>query len=220
MAEAGAILPASIGVVSGFDPDQGEAYVNQLFLAFTGGAAAPEPAAWITLGHVGNAGLCYQDSVELDELRQPLVVETRRFLPDSEGAGRRKGGAGMRVEFGPTRGEMQVAFVSDGTLNPAQGVRGGGLGGAAYQAVRGPDGEERPTENCDVVSLRPGDMIVSHCCGGGGYGPPETREPERVAVDVREGWIGAERAREDYRVALGPDGGVDAEATARLRAGA
>ncbi|MEM6440620.1 MAG: hydantoinase B/oxoprolinase family protein, partial [Pseudomonadota bacterium] len=218
MAEAGAILPASIGVVSGVDPASGEAYVNQLFLAFTGGAAAPGTDAWITLGHVGNAGLCYQDSVELDELRQPLLVKTRRFLADSEGAGRRKGGAGMRVEFGPTRGEMQVAFVSDGTFNPAKGVRGGGLGGAAYQAVLGEDGEERPTENCDVVTLRPGEMIVSHCCGGGGYGPPEEREPEIVAADVREGWVGAVRARDVYRVALDAAGEVDAEATARLRA--
>jgi len=109
-------------------------------------------------------------------------------------------------------------LVSDGTVSPAEGVRGGGLGGAAYQAVLGTDGEERPTENCDVVTLRPGEMIVSHCCGGGGYGPPEEREPDSVAADVREGWVGAARARDVYRVALDADGQVDAAATARLRA--
>ncbi len=217
MAEAGAILPASIGVVSGYDPDLKERYVNQLFLAFTGGAAAPGTDAWITLGHVGNAGLCYQDSIELDEMRHPLFVETRRFLTDSEGAGRRKGGAGMLVEFGPVRGEMEVAFVSDGTTNPAKGVRGGGAGGAAYQAIRSVDGTEVPTANSDVVTLRTGDVIVSHCCGGGGYGPPETREPERVHRDVVEGWVSAERAQSVYRVALTTSSDLDPVQTARLR---
>ncbi|MFX3653922.1 MAG: hydantoinase B/oxoprolinase family protein [Paracoccaceae bacterium] len=220
MAETGAILPASIGVVSGYDPEKGEPYVNQLFLAFTGGSAGPHADAWITLGHVGNAGLCYQDSIELDELRQPLLVETRRFLTDSEGAGRTKGGAGMLVEFGPTRGDMAVAFVSDGTYNPAKGVRGGGLGGAAYQAIRRKDGAVEPTPNCAVVTLATGETIISHCCGGGGYGRPEERAPERVARDVREGWVSPDRARDVYRVALDGAGAVDAAETARLRGAA
>jgi len=218
MAESGAILPASVGVVSGYDPATKERYVNQLFLAMTGGAAAPRTDAWITLGHVGNAGLCYQDSIELDEMRQPLMVKTRRFITDSEGAGKQKGGPGMLVEFGPTRGDMEVAFVSDGTHNPAQGVRGGGLGGSAYQGIRSAEGDAPvPTANSDVVTLHPGENIVSHCCGGGGYGNPAERDPDLVAQDVKEGWVSPNRAREVYRVALTADGGVDAEATAALR---
>ena len=217
LAEAGAILPASVGVVSGYDPVRDERYVNQLFLAMTGGAGAPEADAWVTLGHVGNAGLCYQDSIELDEMRHPLHVHQRRFIQNSEGAGRHKGGPGMLVEFGPTRGEMEVAFVSDGTLNPARGVRGGGLGGAAYQGIRDTDGELTPTENCAVVTLRTGETIVSHCCGGGGYGDPLSREPEKVARDVVEGWVSRDRAADVYGVAVAADGSVDAAATARLR---
>ncbi len=217
LAEAGAILPASVGVVSGYDPVRDERYVNQLFLAMTGGAGAPEADAWVTLGHVGNAGLCYQDSIELDEMRHPLHVHQRRFIQNSEGAGRHKGGPGMLVEFGPTRGEMEVAFVSDGTLNPARGVRGGGLGGAAYQGIRDANGDLTPTENCAVVTLRTGETIVSHCCGGGGYGDPLSREPEKVARDVVEGWVSRDRAADVYGVAVAADGSVDAAATARLR---
>ncbi|MEO1190440.1 MAG: hydantoinase B/oxoprolinase family protein [Pseudomonadota bacterium] len=217
MAESGAILPASVGVVSGYDPLHDERYVNQLFLAMTGGAAAPQTDAWITLGHVGNAGLCYQDSIELDEMRHPLQVRQRRFLTDSEGAGRQKGGAGMLVEFGPTRGVMEVAFVSDGTSNPAQGVRGGGHGGAAYQAIREADGKEAPTPNSTVVSLKVGQTIVSHCCGGGGYGTPLERDPKVVARDVAEGWVSRERAEKVYGVALDASGAVDQAGTEQLR---
>jgi N-methylhydantoinase B len=54
---------------------------------------------------------------------------------------------------------------------------------------------------------------------GGGYGPPHERDPERVADDVREGFVTAEAARGVYGVALREDGTVDAAETARLRAG-
>jgi len=217
LAEAGAILPASIGVVSGYDPLLDEPYVNQVFLAMTGGAGSPTTDAWLTLGHVGNAGLCYQDSIELDEMRHPIFVEQRRFITDSEGAGRQKGGAGMLVEFGPVRGHMEVAFVSDGTTNAAKGVRGGKTGGNAYQAVRAADGAVTLTENCAVVSLAAGERIISHCCGGGGYGDPAERDPEQVRRDVSEGWVSQDRAVTVYKVALTPDGGVDLEKTAALR---
>jgi N-methylhydantoinase B len=62
--------------------------------------------------------------------------------------------------------------------------------------------------------------VVSYANGGGGFGDPRTREPDRVAFDVREKWISAERARDVYGVALDADGGVDAAATARLRGAA
>jgi len=217
LAEAGAILPASVGVVSGYDPLLDEPYVNQVFLAMTGGAGGPTTDAWLTLGHVGNAGLCYQDSIELDEMRHPIFVEQRRFITDSEGAGRQKGGAGMLVEFGPVRGHMEVAFVSDGTTNAAKGVRGGSTGGNAYQAVRDEDGTVMVTENCAVVSLAAGERIISHCCGGGGYGDPAERDPERVRHDVSEGWVSQDRAATVYKVALTPDGAVDLKKTAALR---
>ena len=45
-------------------------------------------------------------------------------------------------------------------------------------------------------------MISVRTCGGGGYGPPEERDPERVLRDVLEGKVSPERAREVYRVAI------------------
>jgi N-methylhydantoinase B len=55
--------------------------------------------------------------------------------------------------------------------------------------------------------------------GGGGFGDPATREPARVARDVELGYISRESARRDYRVLLRDDGTLDAEATAKARAG-
>ena len=58
---------------------------------------------------------------------------------------------------------------------------------------------------------------MSLTAGGGGYGSPLDRAPERVAHDVAEGWIRLERARNVYGVEITSEGAVDRAATSRLR---
>jgi N-methylhydantoinase B len=113
---------------------------------------------------------------------------------------------------------MEVVYLSDGTYNPSRGVRGGLDGGAAQQRKRFADGTVSDELGAYAqVTLEPGETIVSVSCGGGGYGPPAERDPARVAKDVREGWISAERAGEVYRVSVDADGEIDERATAQLR---
>lgn len=220
MAECGAVIPPSVAVISGTHPRTGVPFVNQLFLGMTGGAAAPVADAWLTIGHVGNAGMCNLDSVELDEMRQPIHVHSRRLLPDTEGAGETTGAPSMAVEYGPVGCDISVGYVSDGCLNPARGVRGGGRGGAANQFRIGPDGARTPLPGCAQVMLREGERILAISCGGGGYGEPMQRDPALVARDVAAGWISPARAEAVYGVRIGPDGTPDREASARLRAAA
>jgi N-methylhydantoinase B len=217
MAECGAVIPPSVGVVSGHDPRTGLTYVNQVFLGMTGGAASPRADAWLTIGHVGNAGLCCLDGIELDELYHPLVVECRELVPDTEGAGRHIGAQSIRVEFGPTLAPMDLGYVSDGHLNPPLGARGGLTGGRADQRLRRRDGSEEPLPGCALVHVEPGEIVISVGTAGGGYGDPTTREPEAVATAVREGLLSRARASDVYRVVLTPDARVDAAATAARR---
>lgn len=203
MAEVGQPLPPAAAVISGTDPRAGDApFVNQVFLAMTGGAASPVEDAWLTITHVGNAGLLRRDSVELDELRYPLRVLRQRILPDTEGAGRYCGAPSAEVEYGPVGTELVTMYASDGAVTAAQGVRGGLAGAPARQFRRLVDGTVEPVAPCGLVVLRPGETIVSHSCGGGGYGPPRERDRERVEKDVREGWITTERAATVYGVEL------------------
>ena len=141
LAECGAVIAPAEGVVSGVDPRDGRLFVNQIFLGFSGGAAAPYADAWLSIAHVGNGGMCFHDSVELDELRQPLYVHCRYIKPDTEGAGRYRGAPSIYVEFGPRGAAIEVGYVSDGTINSAQGVRGGLSGGVADQKKRGRNGQ-------------------------------------------------------------------------------
>jgi N-methylhydantoinase B len=68
-----------------------------------------------------------------------------------------------------------------------------------------------------MIPLEPGDLVIQLTAGGGGAGPASARDPELVADDVRLGYVSPEAAERDYRVAIGEDGAVDRQRTARLR---
>jgi len=46
------------------------------------------------------------------------------------------------------------------------------------------------------------DQVLLRSPGGGGYGPPEQREPEAVLRDVQQGFVSPQAAREFYKVAV------------------
>jgi N-methylhydantoinase B len=216
MAETGACIPASSGVVSGVH--DGHPFVNEVYLGCTGGAGTPTTDGWLTIMHVGNAGMCYQDSIEIDELRHPIFVHARRLMPDTEGAGRFRGAPSAYSEFSPLGCDMTVAYVSDGNFNPASGVRGGLSGGPSSQFLKREDGSLDPMPGCAEVLVGPGEAMVSISCGGGGYGSPLERRPESVVDDVREGWVSRTRAEAVYGVALTEDLTIDTAKTEQLRA--
>ncbi len=220
MAECGAINPPAASVISGVDPRSGKPFVNQVFLGKTCGAAAATADAWQTISHVGNGGMCFMDSVELDELRHPIYVHSRGFVADTEGAGRYCGARTGFAVYGPRGGSMDVIYNSDGNVNGPKGVRGGGDGARAHQHKLDSCGNQVAVPNCGRVTLNDGEMIVSYSCGGGGYGPPTERDPEIVRRDVSEGFVSVERAREVYGVVIDDAGNVVYPDTEMLRTAA
>ena len=218
MAEVGLSLPASVSVISGHDPRAENApFMNQLILAWTGGAGGPHSDGWLTTGGVGDGGALLRDSVEIDEMKHPILVHSQYILPDTEGAGRRRGAPAAFVEFGPHNCPLEAMYLSDGTLNPPLGARGGAAGAAARQYLRKTDGELVSLDLYGHVKLEAGETLLSYSTGGGGFGSPIEREPERVRHDVAEGWISGERAEDVYGVVLDDGGEVDEDATRRCR---
>src|SRR5439155_1616418 len=120
LAETGLSIPVSSAVISGRDPRaDGEPFVNQLMLATSSGGAGPVADGWLGGGACGNGGVLRQDSVEIDEIKHPILVEAQRIVPDSEGAGRNRGGPANYVEYGPVGCSLQVVYAVDGSVNPA-----------------------------------------------------------------------------------------------------
>src|SRR5581483_9921506 len=71
-------------------------------------------------------------------------------------------------------------------------------------------------QKCETLQ-EPGDVFEHTWSGGGGFGDPIDREPERVAEDVRNDAVSTAAARDIYGVVLDASGGVDTDATERRR---
>ena len=115
---------------------------------------------------------------------------------------------------------MSLIYNSDGTINGPKGVCGGlGAANAGQHKILA-DGGQEEVPRVGQVFLDAGELIESRSCGGGGFGPPIERDPERVRLQVSEGFLSAERARDIYRVVIAEDGFLEGDETARLRAAA
>ena len=198
MAEVGPNLPACKAVIIGHDARVGRDFVNQMFLGATGGAATAWNDAWLTYGHVGNGGMGFIDSAEQDELLYPIEIVERRLLADTEGAGTHVGAGSLRVEYRATSSALTATYSADGAVNLPQGVHGGGEAGGAAQFRRDGDGTVTPLPASASVRLAPGESIIAVTPGGGGYGDPKQRKPEKVASAVESLLLTPARARAVY----------------------
>jgi N-methylhydantoinase B/oxoprolinase/acetone carboxylase alpha subunit len=104
----------------------------------------------------------------------------------------------------------------------SKGVQGGLSGSKAWAVKIDREGNETPLPNIFAGEILPGEFIRSCDCGGGGYGPPIERDPERVRRDVLERWVSLEQARALYGVIFtgsidDETFAVDGEATQELR---
>ena len=70
-----------------------------------------------------------------------------------------------------------------------------------------------------LMTMTNRDVFAVSWQGGGGYGDPRERDPERVRLDALRGYISREAAERDYAVVLRDDLTVDVKATEALRAG-
>ena len=224
-AATGPIQPPGMGVISGRDPyHEDDPYINQVHIGVSGGAGTPVTDGFLSIIHAGNAGMCRIDSVEVDELHHPIIVDDRHIMEDTEGAGTFRGAPSIYAEYGPAGDNaMTVLYATDGTITPAAGTRGGGAGGRSRAATLRVDRTAVELPPVHGLTLQPGEKIVSHSSGGGGYGAPDERNPQRVLHDAREGWISLTRARDTYGVVLTgsremDDLALDEAATATERA--
>lgn len=223
MAEGGMSVGPGIAVVSGKDPRRGgAAFVNQLVLQSNGGPGSPATDGWLNYGTPVIAGMMYRDSVEVDEQKYPILVKSLRIIPDSGGAGRRRGAPGQEVVYGPRMGSIDVIYSIDGHQHPPLGARSGRSGGAASAELIDSSNTRKPLAPISVERIDQGEWIVGTTNGGGGFGNPFEREVDRVLQDVCDGWVSVEGARGSYGVVISHDISkasfhIDLQATRTLR---
>ncbi|MGH6952550.1 MAG: hydantoinase B/oxoprolinase family protein, partial [Alphaproteobacteria bacterium] len=153
--------------------------------------------------------------VEANEAITPVIFWKKEFRPDSGGAGKQRGGLSQIIEIGGADGiPFDVLAMFERVRNPARG-RAGGKGAAAGRVALA-SGKALRTKGRQ--SIPPGDRLRLELPGGGGYGNPRERDAQKVADDVRGGYVGRESAARDYGVILCDDLSVDEAATRSARA--
>jgi N-methylhydantoinase B len=151
--------------------------------------------------------------IEATESVAPVVFHRREFRESSGGPGQFRGGLGQIIEIGGA-GATPVALLCnfERVRNAARGRDGGKPGAAGQVALR----SKRPIRPKGRQTVPARDAICLSLPGGGGFGDPQTRNPQLVLDDVLDGLITAEEATRDYDVVIA-NGRIDEAATKRLR---
>jgi N-methylhydantoinase B len=119
------------------------------------------------------------------------------LVPDSGGAGRRRGGLGLWRSFEVLKDETNFACYSDRSRIAPWGLWGGLEGGRTrIELLR--DGNTCVLPSKTKQELRRGDVLTIYTAGGGGCGAPAERDAARVARDVRNGYVTREAAMKAY----------------------
>lgn len=156
---------------------------------------------------------------EFLELGYPVRVRRYAMNCDSGGPGRWRGGCGVVREFELLADRAVFATRMEGVTNPPWGANGGKAARPGRYVLNPGCADEREVAPLgDGFVMKKGDVLRVETGGGGGWGHPYDREPERVLRDVLSGFVSRDSALADYGVSLrsGTDT-IDEEATARIR---
>jgi N-methylhydantoinase B len=137
--------------------------------------------------------------VECLEMEYPLLVAEYALAEGSGGAGRWRGGLGIRRTIEVLGHEATFLGTLDRAVIPPWGLFGAAPGGCGA-VVLNPGSAEARTLPSKVwgFPLHAGDRVAMTTPGAGGWGAPAEREPERVRADVSDGVIAAGRAEAVY----------------------
>jgi len=145
----------------------------------------------------------------------PMRIERYSTEPDSGGAGLHRGGNGIRMTY-RFLADGNIAIHDDRWFVPPWGVNGGHPGARAKKLLER-NGETMVVGNkIEDVEVKAGDLLHFITWGGGGWGDPLERDPELVGLEIRQGLVTADGAR-NYGVIADGDGVIDAAGTEALR---
>jgi N-methylhydantoinase B len=156
--------------------------------------------------------------VEIQEQRNPVLIERFGLIPDSAGPGRFRGGCGVRRDLRLLADETVFFNLGDRNETPPHGLFGAGPGALGVTMLNPDTPQQRRLHSKGTYRLAAGDVISWRTAGAGGYGRADQREPALVLHDVQEGLVSPDAAARDYKVKVDAIGvAVDLVATGTLR---
>lgn len=169
-------------VFSGVDPRSNKPY---LYLETLGGGMGARPHKdgkdGVQVGITNTSNL----PVESIEQEYPLRVEEYSFVEDSGGAGKYRGGMGLRRVVTPVDHDCIFNGAGERFRYQPWGLFGGEAGGSGQFKIHDGKGERRLDDKPGEVHIGPENRIVIETPGAGGYGEPGDRSASDVEQDRR-----------------------------------
>lgn len=154
--------------------------------------------------------------VEIMEAEHPVRVEEYALVEDSAGAGKWRGGLGIKRSYRLLAKDAVLQLRADRVKFKPYGLAGGGVGGASRNTLI-TNGDARALPGKVTMTLECDTVVRHEQAGGGGFGNPRERDPALVREDVLDGKISRGRAMTDYGVVIDLAGRIDADATEAAR---
>ncbi|RDD71487.1 hydantoinase B/oxoprolinase family protein [Paracoccus versutus] len=183
-------------VFAGTDPQTGHSYVYLETLGGgMGGRAAKDGKDGVQVHITNTANL----PVEAIELEYPLRVEEYSLITDSGGAGKHRGGMGIRRAIRPIGHLCEFNGVGDRFRHRPWGIFGGMPGATGQFRLRNDDGSSRDLPSkITGIFVTDETVVVIETPGAGGYGDPRERTPEAIREDLASGKFTADFVAAHY----------------------
>lgn len=160
-----------------------------------GGHAGGDGASALSCGLHNNTNA----PIEMVEAKYPVTFMKYGLIPDSGGAGQFRGGLGLVREWRLDAVEGSLSTNFERFRHAPYGIKGGAPGSLSRTIVTHPDGSKASLRSkVSGIPLKRGDIVTIETSGGGGYGDPASRDPQRLARDLAEGLVTPEAAGSLY----------------------
>src|SRR5215510_10089849 len=209
-------------MTAGKNPRTGRPFVCTHHNCKGGSGATEGYDGWNHTGPVSNMGGSRATDPEIFEAAYPYTLLQYELAPDTGGAGRWRGGTGAVLRWRVDTSEIQCVTVGSGMLEEtrAYGLLGAKPGSLPRMKIIARNGAEQELNVNAFQSVGEGDTFELVSQGGGGFGDPLERDPDRVLCDVIEGLVSKQAALADYGVAIAATDGarkIDWQATRQER---
>ena len=131
---------------------------------------------------------------EMIELEHPFLVNEYSLVNDSGGAGKYRGGLGMKRRM-TCLTDMSVSLMISHRRMAPYGLFNGADGATEHGLVEFPDGSTASITSAEVPA---GSIVTIQTGGGGGWGNPKERSDTDIENDVLNDYVSIESARKLY----------------------
>ncbi|MCM3093048.1 MULTISPECIES: hydantoinase B/oxoprolinase family protein [unclassified Cytobacillus] len=146
-------------------------------------------------------GETYNVPVEVAETRYGVMVDEYSLHTDGAGAGEYIGGSGVIRSYKALSDNQMVSVTFGRNKFVPWGMKDGQDGSSNEVYIEKANGEvDGPFGIYPRYPLNKGDVVKLVTATGGGYGDPYKRPADKVALDVKNGYITAAQANESYGI--------------------